>query len=39
MTVPGVVAADVEMEQMNDRVLSGRLKFTDDTQKQYEITL
>lgn len=39
MTVPGVAAADVEMDQMNDRVLSGRLKFTDDTQKQYEITL
>lgn len=39
LSVPGVVAADVAAEMRDGRVLSGSLKFTDDTRKQYEVTL
>jgi len=39
LSVPGVVAADVAAELRDGRVLSGSLKFTDDAQKQYEVTL
>jgi identified by metaGeneAnnotator len=39
LSVPGVVAADVAAELRDGRVLSGSLQFTDDAQKQYEVTL
>ena len=39
LSVPGVVSADVEIGQMDNRILSGRIKFTDQQQKQYEVAL
>ena len=39
LSVPGVVSADVAAELRDGRVLSGRLKFTDNENKQYEVTL
>lgn len=39
LSVPGVVSADVSVELRNGRVLSGSLKFTDNENKQYEVTL
>lgn len=39
LSVPGVLTADAAAEMRDGRVLSGSLKFTDDTRKQYEVTL
>ena len=38
LSVPGVLSADVSVEQQNGRILSGRLTFTD-KQQTHEITL
>lgn len=38
LSVPGVLSADVAIEQQNGRILSGRLTFTD-KQQTHEITL